>query len=145
MGIACMVFAPSLVFCRKLVVAGEGADGGAEKQAGAGEWAGEGAGEGDKLKGEEEPSSPSMTPEQVEEFFQRTIARLTSPEEREVIKSKVNRVRVCPACVCDGSLLPCTAGLRRRTRPFLPTLCAASRNALLAAFVVPRGWGFIVR
>lgn len=52
--------------------------------------AGEGVVEGDKVKGEEEgPASPSMTPEQVEEFFQRTIARLTSPEEREVIKSKV--------------------------------------------------------
>lgn len=67
---------------------GEGgdADGGAEEQTGAG--AGAGAVDGDK--DEEGPSRPSMTPEQVEEFFRSTMERLTSPEEREDIKSKVD-------------------------------------------------------
>lgn len=73
--------------------ASKGTDGGAEEEqtrTGGGE-AGAGAVEEDEVnaKGEEGPSPPSMTPDQVEEFFQNTIARLTSPEEREVIKSKV--------------------------------------------------------
>lgn len=35
------------------------------------------------------PPPPPMTVEQVEEFFLSTVERLTSPEEREDIKSKV--------------------------------------------------------
>eukprot|EP00752_Nemacystus_decipiens_P010456 g9315.t1 len=81
--------------------AGEGTDGGAEEQAGVREGAGDGAGEGDKGKGEEEPPPFSMTPEQVEEFFQRTIARLTAPEEREAIKSKVTVDTRIPALLIN--------------------------------------------
>lgn len=40
-------------------------------------------------EGEDESSPPAMTPEQIEEFFRNTMERLTSPEEREIIKSKV--------------------------------------------------------
>lgn len=39
--------------------------------------------------GDESEPTPVMTPEDVEEFFKTTIARLTSAEEREDIKSKV--------------------------------------------------------
>ena len=47
-----------------------------------------GADEGE-VEGEDESSPPAMTPEQIEEFFRNTMERLTSPEEREIIKSKV--------------------------------------------------------
>lgn len=43
---------------------------------------------GGKGGDEGEASPPLMTPEQVEEFFKSTMVRLTSPEEREDIKSK---------------------------------------------------------
>ncbi|CAM9774627.1 unnamed protein product [Pylaiella littoralis] len=43
------------------------------------------------------PPPPPMTVEQVEEFFLSTVERLTSPEEREDIKSKVTVERRIPA------------------------------------------------
>eukprot|EP00903_Cladosiphon_okamuranus_P011645 g10953.t1 len=87
--------------------AGKGAKVGAEEEqtrAGGGEeGAGAGSIEGDEVnaKREEEPSPPLMTPDQVEEFFQNTIARLTSPEEREVIKSKVTVDMRIPALLIE--------------------------------------------
>ncbi|CBN75032.1 conserved unknown protein [Ectocarpus siliculosus] len=58
------------------------ADAGVEEQQTPAAAGGKGGDEG-------EASPPLMTPEQVEEFFKSTMARLTSPEEREDIKSKV--------------------------------------------------------
>lgn len=43
----------------------------------------------DDADDEASPGGGAMTVEQVEEFFRTTIKRLTSPEEREDIKSKV--------------------------------------------------------
>ncbi|CAM9583969.1 unnamed protein product [Scytosiphon promiscuus] len=59
-----------------------------------------GGGGGDHGDGDE-ASPPAMTAEQVEEFFRNTMARLTSSEEREEIKSKVTTDVRIPALLIN--------------------------------------------
>lgn len=72
---------------------------------------------------EDESSPPAMSNEQVEEFFQNTMARLTSPEEREDIKSKVREGRNPVQGAPSNSAYSCLLAAHTNY-----CMCGASKN-----------------